>query len=407
MPEETPGSSRQSSSDEPTPPSVPNPGWFAWTAGGLGLAIALVVIFVSGIGPGHSGTSTVTPAVDNSTAALLQLNLLSNQKMPAPDTALTDQHGNPLSLTQFAGKSVVLTFNDDQCQDLCTLLAQDIAVANRDLGAAAKNVVFLSVNVNPYHPDVAAVKAWTDTHGLGRASNWYFGTGTPTQLAAVWKSYGVAVQLDAANKTVAHGAEIFFIDPHGREVALGQFGTKSANTALFGHAMAQLAVDMLPAGQRVNLAGSSAAPPVATGTGLGATVPPIVLPRLDTSGTLSTARYRGRYLVLNFWSSSCTACVREMPSLEQVSQDLAATTSVIGIDVSDDPAAARAFAKRAATTYPLLADSSGAVAGQYQISGLPYTVILNPQGKVLIRHPGVFTTEQLDYVIRAFAATGQ
>ncbi len=407
MPEEIPGSSRQSASDEPTPPSVPDPSWFAWTAGGLGLAIALVVILFTGVTPGSSVTDTVTPAVDNSTAALLQLNLLSSQKMSAPDISLTDQHGNPLSLTQFAGKSIVLTFNDDQCRDLCTLLAQDVAVANRDLGAAAKNVVFLAVNANPYHPHVAAVKTWTDAHGLGRASNWYFGTGTPTQLAAVWKSYGVAVQLDAANKTVAHGAEIFFIDPHGREIALGQFGTKSANTALFGRAMAQLAVDMLPVGQRVAVAGSSAAPPANTGTGLGAIPPPVVLPRIDTAGTSSTSSYRGRYLVLNFWSSSCTACVQEMPSLEQVSQDLAATTSVIGIDVSDDPAAARAFAKRAGTTYPLLADSSGAVAGQYQISALPYTVILNPQGKVLIRHPGAFTTEQLDYVIRAFAATGQ
>ncbi len=407
MPEETPGSSRQSASDGQTPQSVPAPSWLAWTAGGLGLAIALVVILFSGIGPGSSGTSAVTPAIDSSTAALLQLNLLSSQKTSAPGLTLTDQHGNPLSLTQFAGKSVVLTFNDDQCQDLCTLLAQDVIVANRDLGAAAKNVVFLSINANPYYPDVAAVKAWTDAHGLGQASNWYFGTGTPAQLAAVWKSYGVAVQLDATNQTVSHGAEIFFIDPHGREVALGQFGTKSANTALFGHAMAQLAVNMLPVGQRVKLAGSSAAPPANTGTGLGATPPPVVLPRIDTTGISSTSSYRGRYLVLNFWSSSCTACVREMPSLEQVSRDLAATTSVIGIDVSDDPAAARAFAKRAATTYPLLADSSGAVAGQYRISGLPYTVILNPQGKVLIRHPGVFTTEQLDYVIRAFAATGQ
>ena len=64
---------------------------------------------------------------------------------------------------------MVLSFNDDKCQDLCTLLAQDVAVANQDLGAAANDVVFLGVNVNPLHTAVSDVPTWTDQHGLGGA----------------------------------------------------------------------------------------------------------------------------------------------------------------------------------------------------------------------------------------------
>jgi predicted transcriptional regulator len=47
----------------------------------------------------------------------------------------------------------------------------------------------------------------------------------------------------------------------------------------------------------------------------------------------------------------------------------------------------------------MLADRQGQVAAQYELPGLPYTVVFDPQGKVAIRHPGALTAEQLDYVL--------
>jgi peroxiredoxin len=73
-----------------------------------------------------------------------------------------------------------------------------------------------------------------------------------------------------------------------------------------------------------------------------------------------------------------------------------------GIDVSDAADSGLAFATHAGVTYPLASDSDGALAGRFQITGLPYTVILDPSGKVLVRHPGAFTAEQLQYVLETF-----
>ncbi|MEO7015441.1 MAG: TlpA disulfide reductase family protein, partial [Leifsonia sp.] len=115
---------------------------------------------------------------------------------------------------------------------------------------------------------------------------------------------------------------------------------------------------------------------------------------------ISTGSGHGNYTVLNFWASTCTACIQELPALERAHHDLGAPVTFLGIDVSDTGRAGIAFANHAGVTYPLLNDTQGSVAGQYQITGLPYTVILDPKGKVVIRHAGTFTTEQLEYILQ-------
>jgi cytochrome oxidase Cu insertion factor (SCO1/SenC/PrrC family)/thiol-disulfide isomerase/thioredoxin len=375
--------------------------WKLWTAGGASLALMLVVVFLLGAVPA-SPTDEVAPGINAPTAELLQLDMLTGMNVTAPPFALTDQHGKPMTLAQFKGRSVVLTFNDDRCQDLCTLLAQDVLAANRDLGAAATSVVFVSINANPYYPGIGAVKSWTDDHGLGGTGNWVFGTGSPSQLAATSSDYGVPVEVDPATQDVTHGAEIFFIDPAGHEAAVGQFGTESANTELFAHAMAQMAVDVLPDSHRPTVGGPSATGPAAGGTELGATPAPIVLPKLGADPSTATSTTSpGRYQVVNFWSSTCTACVREMPDLQKEANALNGAVSFVGVDVADQTGAAAAAARSAGSTYPLVADPDGTTAGRFTISGLPSTVILSPTGKVLLRHPGIFTADQLDYLLRS------
>ena len=207
------------------------------------------------------------------------------------------------------------------------------------------------------------------------------------------------IQLDSADQSVVYGTEIFFIDPSGVERALGQFGTDAASTAPFAHTMAQEAVNLLPAAQRRTVAGSAAVDLSTDGTGVGAKPKPFSLPALNGSGHVETAAASGHYTVLNFWASTCTACVGELADLQKISNEFARRADFFGIDVSDDTAAARGVTRQAGTGYSLVVDANGSVAGQYRISGLPYAVILDPTGHVAIRHPGAFTAEQLEYAL--------
>ncbi|MBT8163234.1 MULTISPECIES: redoxin domain-containing protein [Arthrobacter] len=375
-----------------------------WALAGLSVAASLAgILLTAGARPGPPARAVGTgePGITAATAQLLQLDNLPVPLDAAPDFTLTDQHSKPVALSQYRGKAVVLSFNDDECEDLCTLLAQDVAQANHDLGSNAANVVFLSVNANTAHPAVEEVRSWTEDHGLGAEPNWVFGTGTPAQLTAVASSYHVPVGIDPATHDVVHGSELFFIDPAGKEAAIGQFGTASANTALFARGMAQMALDLVP-----GHAGTSVGGPAPSGTAaaepaaLGQPAPGFTLPGLDSAATrTSLETTKGKYRVVNFWSGTCSACVTEMPRLQQAHQDLGSSVAFIGIDVADPAGPAAALAARSGATYPLLADTSGSTAGAYQIPGLPFTAIIAPDGTLLVRHPGTFTAEQLEYIL--------
>lgn len=378
--------------------------WLLWTAAGVVLAVvaAVVAIGLSGTKPTATASGDyLRPGINKPTAGLLALDPMTDEgQIRAPAIDLTNEDGKPLTLSQFRGKVAIVTFNDDRCTDLCALLAQDIVTADRDLTAAQRaNIAFVSINANPYYPAPSDAMAWSTQHGLAGLGNWYYGTGSPTQLSDAASAWGVPVQLDPATKDVTHGTEIFVVGPNGDETDLAQFGTEAADTAPFGHGLAQIAVDALPASLRGKVAGADLPAPVTGGTEVGDTVADVSLKNLSGTGTVSTASDRGKYTVLNFWASTCSACTTEMPDFEQEYRELGGRVAFLGIDVSDQTDAARSFAAKYGVDYPLAADPTGATAGRFRVTGLPYTVILSPSGKVLIRHPGALTHDELDYVL--------
>jgi cytochrome oxidase Cu insertion factor (SCO1/SenC/PrrC family) len=374
----------------------------------LAVLVVAVLLVRSQVGSSRDATGSLVrqalketaeaPHITLATGELLNLDVIPGAGRKAPDFTLTDQSGHPVSLSQFHGRSVVLTFNDDKCTDLCPLLAQDILAANRDLGPAARHVVWMSVNANPFYPKVSAVKAWTDEHGLGRQPNWYFSTARPSRLEAVWQAYGIEVLLNRKARSVEHGTEMFFIDPSGRERAIANFGTADSDTALFAHGMAQMANDLLPpAEQNPHVGGPSVRGPAT----VGASAVSFTLPYLANGhGQFSLASLRGHYVVVNFWSSTCPACKTELPALEAAYRRAARKVAFVGVDVSDQDGPARALAAKDGLTYPLVKDSRGTAAAAEKVTGLPFTVVLSPKGQVIVRHPGALTTEELLYVLK-------
>jgi peroxiredoxin len=373
-----------------------------WLLGVAGLAIIALVAYSLHTGPSSSAPSAL--AISNQMSNVLEVNPLMTLGTPAPAFSLTDQNRTKKTLSSFAGKSVVLTFGDDKCADLCTLLAEDVLAADRDLGSNASAVQFVSVNANSFYPSVAAVRSWTDSHGLGHTANWHFLTGSPKTLKSVATKYGVKVDLHAGSRTIDHGAEVFFISPTGNEEQIGDFGTESANTAEFAHAMAQLATEMLPAGERRAVGGPKGTGTASVDTAIGSTPPPIELPEVGAQVPITLSADRGKYVAINFWSPTCSICVHELPAIERAFRKLGSTAAIVGIDVSDPGGAGAALAERLGATYPILSDSKGAVAAQYEIPGLPYTVILDPKGTVVVRHPGEITAEQLEYILNTLKA---
>lgn len=103
----------------------------------------------------------------------------------------------------------------------------------------------------------------------------------------------------------------------------------------------------------------------------------------------------GKPLVVNLWASWCTPCKTEMPAFEQVSQDLGDQVAIVGLTDTMDLEGSRKAADKAGVTYPLLVDEEQRFQVELGIAGLPATVFVDADGKIVGRHLGAMTRDEL------------
>ncbi len=121
-----------------------------------------------------------------------------------------------------------------------------------------------------------------------------------------------------------------------------------------------------------------------------------VLPCLtDPGGLVRIAPASGRAAVINVWASWCEPCRREAPLLETAYRTAGDRVLFLGIDSRDDHEAALRFLRTTAVSYPQAFDSRGTVARSLGIPGVPYTVIMDASGEIVLRRIGELTEQAL------------
>ncbi|HTH12619.1 MAG TPA: TlpA disulfide reductase family protein [Acidovorax sp.] len=116
-------------------------------------------------------------------------------------------------------------------------------------------------------------------------------------------------------------------------------------------------------------------------------------------GMLSLRALSGKPLVVNFWATWCPPCVEELPLLNAFYRQHAANGwQVVGLAI-DQPSAVRKFLQRMPLDFPIgLAGLGGTELGRSLgnlTGGLPFTVVLGGEGRVLHRKMGQVTSEDL------------
>jgi thiol-disulfide isomerase/thioredoxin len=123
--------------------------------------------------------------------------------------------------------------------------------------------------------------------------------------------------------------------------------------------------------------------------GAGTEAPPFALPALGEPDPLRSEDLLGKVVLLNFWATWCGPCKEEMPALQRLQQHFSSKPfAVVAVTADLQPAAIRAFLTQVGATFPNALDEHQDVSRAYWIRGLPTTVIIDRQGRVVGRAVG-------------------
>jgi protein SCO1/2 len=169
-----------------------------------------------------AGCGSSAPAKTASTATLAKASYaapaLLTPARQAPDFTLRDSTGKLVSLSQFRGKAVLLTFIYDHCPDVCPLIVANLHNALLKLGSRADKVQIVAVSVDPRGDTPATVKAFLAAHQMTGRMEYLIGS--LKQLAPVWHKYGIAAEGSPDSREVTHTALVYGVTGSGTMLAL-------------------------------------------------------------------------------------------------------------------------------------------------------------------------------------------
>lgn len=99
---------------------------------------------------------------------------------------------------------------------------------------------------------------------------------------------------------------------------------------------------------------------------------------------VTLAAFRGKGVVLNLWATWCPPCIKEMPSLDRLSQAMG-QSGVVVIALSEDPRAElprKFLAGNGYTHLPVHLDERGKLSRALGATGLPTTYIIDTEGRI-------------------------
>jgi cytochrome oxidase Cu insertion factor (SCO1/SenC/PrrC family) len=398
----------------PRVPKLAIPGsWLA--AGFVGVATALIVLHTvlqPSAGAAPAGAAEAMAAPNAALQSNPDLDPGTSLSEVAPNFTLTDQFGQPVSLSSYRGKVVILAFNDSECTTVCPLTTAALVDAKAMLGSAASQVQLLGIDANPKATAIDDVLSYSELHGM--LYQWRFLTGSLPQLESVWKDYSVGVTV--SQNQVDHEPAIFVINQQGRLEKL--YLTQLAYSAVpqLGQLLANEVSSLLPSHPVVHSHLSYAQV---------ATISPAYPTSLPEAGGGYVSLGPGQpgqadqarlYLFFATWDQEITSLGGQLDALDGY-QSAAAAAHLPGLTAIDEGSvepSATALPNFLAglprpLSYPVAIDDSGQVADGYGVQGEPWLMLASPSGEVIwsweVSTSGWPSTASLDRHIRTALAS--
>jgi thiol-disulfide isomerase/thioredoxin len=137
----------------------------------------------------------------------------------------------------------------------------------------------------------------------------------------------------------------------------------------------------------------------------GAAAPQFDLPGLE--GAVKLAKLQGKLVYVDFWASWCGPCRQSFPWMNEMQAKYGARgLQIVGINLDANSADARQFLAATPARFSIVFDPQGATPRSYGIKGMPSSVLIGPDGKVLLEHSGFREADRADLEAKIQTALG-
>lgn len=137
----------------------------------------------------------------------------------------------------------------------------------------------------------------------------------------------------------------------------------------------------------------------AVNTELGKEAPEIVLP--DKDGKLAAlSHFRGKYVLVDFWASWCVPCRKSIPKLRQLYNKYKHKSpfELLSVSLDEEKESWLSAIREQQHTWISLGDGKGfqsPAAFSYGVKAIPFTILIDPNGKILSRNPSISEIEKI------------
>lgn len=126
---------------------------------------------------------------------------------------------------------------------------------------------------------------------------------------------------------------------------------------------------------------------------VGESAPAFELP--GNSGSVTLASLKGKVVYVDFWASWCGPCKQSFPWLNEMQAKYGSKGfQVVGINVDAKTADAKTFLTEVPAKFAVAFDEKGVTPKQFGIKGMPSSVLLDGNGKVIMQHTGFKDSER-------------
>lgn len=114
--------------------------------------------------------------------------------------------------------------------------------------------------------------------------------------------------------------------------------------------------------------------------------------------------YRGQFVVVNFFQTTCIPCIQEHPQLVSFQETYASSgfATIVSVAFDDSASNIRSFFEEFGGDWPVVASDTGSIAVDYGVPQVPESVVVAPTGEVIRKLIGGVRQGDLEAVIQGW-----